>query len=134
MRILIADDDGDVRSYIQSALGEAGHSCAAFANGREVVTELARNTFDLLILDWNMPGYTGLEVIDWAQSNLEPVPALIVMTSRNDKQDIVRALQAGADDYIVKPETADVILFLCSHEARYIHGQILEVNGGFLMV
>ncbi len=118
MRILIADDDGDVRNYIQSALGEGGHSCVAFANGREVVTELARNTYDLLMLDWNMPGYSGIEVIDWAQANLDPVPALIVMTSRNDKHDIVRALKAGADDYIVKPESADVILARVSSVLR----------------
>ncbi len=118
MRVLIADDDGDVRNYIESALKEGGHGCVAFANGREVVTELARNTYDLLMLDWNMPGYTGLEIIDWAQANLSPVPALIVMTSRNDKEDIVKALETGADDYIVKPETANVILARVSSVLR----------------
>lgn len=118
MRVLIADDDEDVRHFVESSLGSGGHSCVAFANGRAVVTELARNTYDLLILDWNMPGYTGLEIIDWVQANLDPVPALIVMTSRNDKEDIVRALEAGADDYIVKPETADVILARVSSVLR----------------
>lgn len=110
MRILIADDDGDVRGYVESALSMGGHNCHTFAGGREVVTELSRNTYDLLMLDWNMPGYTGVEIIGWAKANLDPVPALIVMTSRNDKEDIVQALEAGADDYIVKPESANVIL------------------------
>jgi DNA-binding response OmpR family regulator len=57
-----------------------------------------------------MPGMTGLEVIQWSQENLDPVPPAIVLTSRADKSDIVHALEAGADDFIVKPETANVIV------------------------
>ncbi len=110
MRIAVADDDPEVRQFITSALSEAGYSCVTMSNGREVVSELRRDTFDLLLLDWNMPGMTGLEVIQWSQENLDPVPPAIVLTSRTDKADIVHALEAGADDFIVKPESADVIV------------------------
>ncbi len=110
MRIAIADDDLDVRDFIRTALTEAGFSCVVLTNGRDVVSELRRDTFDLLLLDWNMPGMSGLEVIAWAHENLDPVPPCIVLTSRADKTDIVQALEAGADDFIIKPEASNVII------------------------
>lgn len=110
MRIAIADDDEDVRGFLLSVLQGAGHRCIAFANGHQLSTALGRETFDLLMLDWNMSGLTGIEIIAWVKANLPTAPSMIVMTSRTDKADIVAALEAGADDYIMKPEEATVIL------------------------
>ncbi len=109
MRVAIAEDDPEMRTYVAAALLEAGHKVETFANGREIITGLQRDTFDLVMVDWNMPAKDGMDVIRWAHEHLSPSPPIIVLTSRSDKSDVVSALEAGADDYIVKPETADVI-------------------------
>jgi len=110
MRIAIADDQSEMREFVRNILQQAEYACAEFANGRQIVRALKMETFDLLLLDWNMPEQSGIDVIRWARSNLDPCPPIIIMTSRTDSNDIVLALEAGADDYIVKPEKEDVIL------------------------
>lgn len=110
MRIAIADDQKDMREYIRDTLQNAEYPCSQFTNGRELITALQRETFDLLIVDWNMPEQSGIEVIYWAHRNLTPCLPIIVMTSRSDSVDIVAALEAGADDYIVKPEEPSVLV------------------------
>lgn len=110
MRIAIADDQSEMREFVRNILQQAEYAYAEFANGRQIVRALKMETFDLLLLDWNMPEQSGIDVIRWARSNLDPCPPIIIMTSRTDSNDIVLALEAGADDYIVKPEKEDVIL------------------------
>ena len=84
MRIAIADDHVDVRHFLQGILAQAEYSSSQFTNGRDLITALQRETFDLLIVDWNMPLQSGIEVIFWAHANLVPCPPTIVMTSRSN--------------------------------------------------
>jgi DNA-binding response OmpR family regulator len=109
MRIAVADDEESIREFTAGLLRESGHICTSFRNGRELVTALQRDTFDLVIVDWTMPHMTGIEVVKWARANVSPCPPFIMLTSRLDKDDIVAGLNAGADDYIIKPEEAHVI-------------------------
>lgn len=110
MRIAIADDQSEVREFVRTILQQAEYASAEFANGRQMIRALQLETYDLLLVDWNMPEQSGIDVIRWARSNLVPCPQIIIMTSRIDSNDIVLALEAGADDYIVKPEKQEVIL------------------------
>ena len=109
MRIALADDEKDILSHISFVVKEAGHDVDCFSNGIDMVNALQRETYDVALIDWNMPGKSGLEVVEWAASNLSVPPATILLTSRKDKDDIVRGLEAGATDYIVKPESDAVI-------------------------
>jgi DNA-binding response OmpR family regulator len=109
VRIAIADDDAPTRNLIAQLLGEQGHQCTHFENGRDIVTALSRDTFDLLFVDWNMPAMDGIDVLRWARGNLSKCPPIIMLTSRMDEKDIVQGLEAGADDYIIKPASAPVI-------------------------
>jgi DNA-binding response OmpR family regulator len=109
MRIAIADDDKDARDFAHEVLSLPGYNCVTFGNGRDLVAQLKRETFDLLLLDWNMPGMTAIEVIEWVRQNLTDVPKMIVLTSRSHDNDVSFALDAGADDFIVKPSSAKVI-------------------------
>jgi DNA-binding response OmpR family regulator len=109
MRIGVADDDPIARSFAIEVLQGAGHSCIGMANGRDVVSQLKRETFDLLLLDWNMPGMSAIEVIAWARRNLAEIPKMIVLTSRESDSDIVHALDMGADDFISKPAAPNVL-------------------------
>ena len=109
MRIAIVDDDEGSIDFVSQVLEQAGHICVPFHRSRDVPMALQRDTYDLLILDWNMPEMTGMDIIAWARANPPTCPPPIMLTSRSDKDDIASALNAGADDFIVKPESAVVI-------------------------
>ena len=109
MRIAIADDDPELLEQLSSALSDTPHQFEQFKAGHELLTSLKRETYDVVLVDWNMPGRTGIEVIEWATETLENPPAFILLTSRSDKSDVVRGLKAGAVDYVVKPESKEVI-------------------------
>ena len=103
MRIALLEDDADQAELICAWLRAAGHSCHAFALGKDLLREAQRETFDLFLLDWEVPGMSGAEVLVWIRANVaEPVPVLFV-TARQREEDIVHALSHGADDYMVKP-------------------------------
>jgi DNA-binding response OmpR family regulator len=109
MRIAIVDDQPDELAWIAGILAASGHDCKRFTSGEDLIASLRRDTFDLVMLDWNMPRMSGLDVLAWMPSNLEVSPPVIMLTNRNAKDDIVAALEAGASDYIVKPEDAAIV-------------------------
>ena len=103
MRIAVLEDDTDQVELMQSWLKEVGHECQDFGSGSAFKTALLRETFDLLVVDWNLPDTTGPEVLSWVREHLDwRIPVLFV-TSRDHEEDIVYALQHGADDYMTKP-------------------------------
>lgn len=103
MRIALLEDDKDQADLVCAWLKAAGHSCHVYMLGKELVREVRRETFDLFLLDWEVPGMSGAEVLVWIRANIdEPVPVLFV-TARQREEDIVHALSSGADDYMVKP-------------------------------
>ena len=109
MRIAIADDETDVVNHLKAIIDELGHTSVTFSDGNALSQSLVRETYDLVFLDWSMPGKDGLETLNWMRTALQERPAVIMMTNRTAKKDITDALNAGADDYITKPEDRDVI-------------------------
>lgn len=109
MRVVIADDEADVVTFLKSIIEEMGHVAVSFSDGNMLAQALVRETFDLLILDWNIPGKDGIATLQWMQSSLPERPPVIMMTNRSAKRDISDALNAGADDYITKPEDRSVV-------------------------
>lgn len=109
MRVALADDEQELLNQIAAIVVSAGHEVETFRNGLELQRALQRETYDVVMLDWNMPGQTGLDVLYWARENLPSAPPFIMITSRGENDDIVRGLEAGAVDYITKPETDEII-------------------------
>lgn len=110
MRIAVLDDEPSARAFVIQALIDAGHHCYEFQNARTLTSKLRQDTFDLVVLDWNMPDKSGVEIIRWMHENMDkPVPSLL-LTNRNSDEDIVTGLQAGADDYVIKPVQPPVLL------------------------
>ena len=103
MRIAVLEDDADQVELLQSWLKEAGHECQDFSFGNEFRTALKRETFDLLVVDWNLPDTTGPEVLLWVREHLDWRIPVLFITGRDHEEDIVYALQQGADDYMTKP-------------------------------
>ncbi|SIT41355.1 Two component transcriptional regulator, winged helix family [Paraburkholderia ribeironis] len=121
MRIAILEDDPVQAVFVANALSAAGHGCHQFARGQALVHALRRETFDLLILDWEIPDMTGKEVLQWIKkSGPERLP-VIFMTAYGREDDITSILDAGADDYLVKPVGAGVLLARVSALLRRVY-------------
>jgi len=110
MKIGILDDDAALASHVETILGSAGHICQLFHSGRRLVNVLHHETFDLLVLDWNVPDLTGIAVLGWMREHLDTPPPVLLLTSRTAEEDIVEGLRIGADDYVVKPVQPAVLL------------------------
>ncbi len=104
MRILIADDDPVSRRLLQGALTRLGHEVTAVADGVAAVSALSvPGAPELAILDWMMPGLDGLTVCREIRRRPEPYVYVILLTARDRREDMVIALDAGADDFLTKP-------------------------------
>ena len=105
MKILIADDNDAMRRHISFALEEQGHEVLLTKDGEEAWTELQRASApNMAILDWNMPVLDGPEICKRLREKEKDKPKyLILLTVRNRSEEIAAGLDAGANDYIVKP-------------------------------
>jgi DNA-binding response OmpR family regulator len=103
MRIAILDDDAVILEFACSVLNAAGHTCHPFESGKEILHQLRRESYDILILDWQVPDLSGTEVLHWVREKLSLTLPVLFMTGRSSEDDIVAGLAAGADDYMIKP-------------------------------
>ncbi|WP_114815361.1 response regulator transcription factor [Paraburkholderia kururiensis] len=103
MKILVLEDDDAHAELIGAALTSAGHQVEIVNNGRLAVRRLESATADLLVLDWSVPDLSGLDVLVWARSRIGADIPILMLTSRGREDDVAKALEAGADDYMVKP-------------------------------
>lgn len=131
MRIALVEDDQAQAELTALWLGTDGHSCEIFTAAQPFLRSLARDSFDLLLLDWVLPGMSGLELLQTLRRPLlNPVPVLF-LTQQDTEQDMVRALDAGADDYLTKPVSRQALLARVRALGRRAQGattRLLEVS------
>ena len=108
LRILLVEDDDDIRAALSRALSGQGVTVAAVARGADALGRLAEFAPDAVILDLGLPDLDGSDVLAMIRS-LGDTPVLVA-TARDDEREIVRLLDAGADDYLVKPFSAAQVL------------------------
>ncbi|MFP4368224.1 MAG: response regulator [Candidatus Kapaibacterium sp.] len=111
MRFLVVDDSPTMRRIVINALKSFGHTEVVEAgDGQEAIDKLAVEPVDFVITDWNMPNMSGLDLTKSIRSNdnLKHLPILMV-TTRGLKQDIIEALKAKVNNYVVKPFTPQVL-------------------------
>src|SRR6195256_5098663 len=106
MKVLVADDDATLREEVVELLRAGGHEVHAASDGNEAIRRLEAEPFDLALVDWNMPGKTGGEVLKKARE-IRPQTAVIVMTGYGNVDTAVEALRSGAKDFLQKPFEAD---------------------------
>ena len=102
MRLLIVEDDRELREALSALLRQAGYEVDAQADGREAFNSLLGREYDLAIVDLMLPGMNGLALVRNLRRQLVGLPILII-TARDALEDRVSGLDAGADDYLVKP-------------------------------
>ena len=133
-KILIVEDEGAIRDMLGYALMKAGFLCEEAAD-----TEAARSTLkagrpDLILLDWMLPGMSGIDYARRLKSAPETrdIP-IIMLTAKGEEADKVRGLETGADDYITKPfSTRELVARVRAVLRRYVKaetGALIEING-----
>jgi DNA-binding response OmpR family regulator len=102
VRVLVAEDDIGLRNVLARGLREKNYVVDAVADGEEAVGFLRSYNYELAVLDWRMPGMSGLDVLRWIRRHQRPT-AVLMLTARDAYADRVTGLDEGADDYLVKP-------------------------------
>ncbi len=106
MRLLLVEDDADLGEAVRVALKPEGYTVDWVRDGASALHALSHESFALAILDLGLPGMDGLEVLARLRAAANPVPVL-VLTARDATADRIAGLDAGADDYLVKPFEVD---------------------------
>ena len=103
-RVLIADDDADIRDLVAFKLTQGGHQVTAVEDGMAALRVLREQPLDLVLLDIRMPGMSGLDVCRAVRAAPETMSLpVILITARSQEGDVELGFAAGADDYIIKP-------------------------------
>ena len=100
-RVLLVEDDDAIRTSLSKSLSAAGHAVTPLATGAEGVASVARDRPDVMLLDLGLPDLDGRDVLAMVRS-VSDVP-VIVATARDDDASVIKLLDAGADDYVIKP-------------------------------
>ena len=128
-RLLIVDDDPEMRSFLTSELAVEGYECEEAACGQQALGMIRSQTWDLVLLDWNLPDFSGVEVCRRMRKGGISTPVLM-LTARDEVQQRVEALDSGADDYLIKPFSIEELL--ARVRARLRRSGIDEQEGGVL--
>jgi two-component system KDP operon response regulator KdpE len=109
LRILVVDDEPAILRFLQASLESQGYVVATAANARAAFDMVKRHTADLVVLDLGLPDVDGLDVIRHIREGGETLP-IIILSSRENEDAKVKALDLGADDYVTKPFGIDELL------------------------
>lgn len=103
MRIAFLEDDPDQADLVSLWLKDAGHTVTPCADAQSFLRAVRRDSYDMYVLDWVLPDMSGIDVLKKLRGELQDFTPVIVATAKDEEQSIVRGLEAGADDYLVKP-------------------------------
>jgi len=135
MRVLLVEDSTRLQAAVARGLRRSGYAVDVTGNGEEGLWLATSNEYDVVILDLMLPGLDGLTVLERLRGQ-ERAAHVLVLTARDTVDDRVRGLQAGADDYLVKPFALEEMLArvqaLCRRSYRRKNPRI-EIGGGLLI-
>ena len=126
MRVLVAEDEQDLNNIVSAKLAESGHSVDSCLDGKEAMLYLSAAEYDVVILDIMMPGADGFKVLEKIRKEGRKTPVLF-LTARDSIQDRVRGLDAGANDYLVKPFSLEELMARVRVLTRSSHGSAHNV-------
>lgn len=133
-RVLIVEDEPAIRDMVAFALRKAGMEAIHAADARSAQTAIGDQVPDLILLDWMLPGMTGIDLARrLRRDDLTRDIPIIMLTARGDETDRVNGLDAGVDDYVVKPFSARELIARIRAVMRRAHGEdaegVIEIAG-----
>jgi DNA-binding response OmpR family regulator len=132
-RVLVVEDDATIARVLEDNLVYEGFTVECASDGVQAVEKVARFVPDLVLLDLMLPQSSGFDVCRELSARPKP-PAVIVLTARRDKDDKVRALKLGADDYVTKPFALDELLARVHAVLRRSHPAVEQIRLGPITV
>ena len=124
-RLLVVDDDENNRDMLSRRLQRRGFGVETAEDGRQALAAIARTPFDLVLLDIEMPGMNGFEVLEKVRETQSAVQLpIIIATARGDREDVLQALALGANDYVTKP--IDFPVVLARVETQLSHKRVVD--------
>lgn len=131
MRLLLVEDEPKLLEALEYLLKRNGYAVDTAADGESAMDLAASDVYDLLVLDWMLPGRSGLNIVKELRKNGIDVPVLF-LTARDSLEDRVAGLDAGADDYLVKPFSTEELLArlraLWRRKGKNFLGNTIAVN------
>nr|BFD58730.1 response regulator transcription factor [Bdellovibrio sp. CKG001]BFD62155.1 response regulator transcription factor [Bdellovibrio sp. HM001]BFD67930.1 response regulator transcription factor [Bdellovibrio sp. HAGR004] len=109
VQVLVVEDEQEIRELMALHLLRQGYRVTECASAEEALQELNRQSFSLFVLDWMLPGLSGVEIVDKIKSK-NPGASVLMVTAKTEPQDIVSGLEKGADDYMTKPFNPSVFI------------------------
>lgn len=111
LHILSIDDSKAVLKYIEWVFSKSIHSVETFLSGRDALANILKNTtkYDLILLDWEMPDLDGIGVLEELKKENIKIP-VAMLTSKNNEEDIKKAIEYGVEEFIMKPFTPELLL------------------------
>ncbi len=109
MRILVVEDERRMAELLRQGLSEEGHRITVATDGREGLGIAESGSFDLILLDVMLPGMNGFQIVNQLRSHRNQTP-ILMLTARDSTKDMVEGLDFGADDYLTKPFSFEVLL------------------------
>lgn len=103
MRIALLEDDPDQVGIFTLWLQHAEHSVRSFGTAVDFLRAVRRDSYDLYLLDWMLPDLSGIEVVQKLRNEMQDFTPVLIATAKDRERNVVEALEAGADDYLVKP-------------------------------
>lgn len=112
LKVLVVDDAAFIRDLVRKTLRARfpGMEVEEAIHGRKAQQLLNRESFDLILCDWEMPEMSGIELLSWLRQEQQSKVPFVMVTSRGDKENVVEAIQAGVTDYIGKPFSSESLL------------------------
>lgn len=134
MKLALVDDDLVCSQLAAKTLHEAGYSAEIFTSVASFKSAYQRDTFDMVFLDWVMPETSGIEVLKWLRESAGSNVPVVMISAKVESDDIAEALDAGADDYVIKPFDSKVLLARVKALVRRVYDKqrsdgMLSING-----
>lgn len=130
--IAVVEDDRAFAAELEEFLDGAGYTVSSYSSSQTFLASLRQKECDLLLVDWSMPDLSGIEVLEYVRKFHPNMPA-IMLTARAENIDVVRGLEAGADDYISKPVDADILGLRIKSLLRRCKGEVKNTDESVIL-
>ena len=121
--IAIVEDDTIFATELAEFLSGLGYTVTIYNSAQKFLTAVRQKECDLMIVDWSIPDLTGIEVLEYIRKFHPDMPS-IMLTARNDRRDVIRGLEAGADDFVSKPVDREILSLRIKAVLRRYHGDV----------